>query len=185
MSLLTLIPTRYRWLVGGALALALLLGAISLGWVVQGWRLGQALAARDQSHAEAMARLHDAAARETQRAQNKRLALDQQLQASSQTQYRRLGDAEQKAARLRDRLATAELRLSVITTDTDTDATGADHHPQLPATTRAGRLVDGAPRADIDRAAAQRIVDITGRGDRAIIALGMCQAYVRAIGKTR
>lgn len=135
MSLLTLIPTRYRWLVGGALALALLLGAISLGWVVQGWRLGQALAARDQSHAEAMARLHDAAARETQRAQNKRLALEQQLQASSQTQYRRLGDAEQKAARLRDRLATAELRLSVITTDTG--ATGADHHPQLPATTRA------------------------------------------------
>lgn len=183
MSLLTLIPTRYRWLVGGALALALLLGAISLGWVVQGWRLGQALAARDQSHAEAMARLHDAAARETQRAQNKRLALEQQLQASSQTQYRRLGDAEQKAARLRDRLATAELRLSVITTDTG--ATGADHHPQLPATTRAGSLVDGAPRADIDRGAAQRIVDITGRGDRAIIALGMCQAYVRAIGETR
>ncbi len=183
MSLLTLIPTRYRWLVGCALALALLLGAISLGWVVQGWRQGQALAARDQSHAEAMARLHDAAARETQRAQNKRLALEQQLQASSQTQYRRLGDAEQKAARLRDRLATAELRLSVITADTG--ATGADHHPQLPATTHAGRLVDGAPRADIDRGAAQRIVAITGRGDRAIIALGMCQAYVRAIGETR
>lgn len=182
MSLLTLIPTRYRWLVGGALALALLLGAISLGWVVQGWRLGQALAARDQSHAEAMARLHDAAARETQRAQNKRLALEQQLQASSQTQYRRLGDAEQKAARLRDRLATAELRLSVITTDTG--ATGADHHPQLPTTTRAGRLVDGTRRADIDRAAAQRIVAITARGDRAIIALGMCQNYVRTLGET-
>ena len=183
MSLLTLIPTRYRWLVGGALALALLLGAISLGWVVQGWRLGQALAARDQSHAEAMARLHDAATRETRRAQNKRLALEQQLQASSQTHYRRLGDAEQKAARLRDRLATAELRLSVLTADTG--AAGADHHPKLPTTTRAGRLVDGAPRADIDRGAAQRIVDITGRGDRAIIALGMCQSYVRTINATR
>ncbi|MDD1510421.1 lysis protein [Pseudomonas sp. CNPSo 3701] len=182
MSLLTLIPARYRWLVGGALALALLLGAISLGWVVQGWRLGQALAARDQSHAEAMARLYDAAARETQRAQNKRLAFEQQLQAFSQTQYRRLTNAEQQAARLRDRLATAELRLSVFTAEPA--AADVDHHDQLPATTRAGRLVDGALRADIDRGAAQRIVDITGRGDRAIIALGTCQAYVRAISET-
>lgn len=179
MSLLTLIPARYRWLIGGGLALALLLGAISLGWVVQGWRLGQALAARDQAYAEAMARLHDATARETQRAQNKRLALEQQLQASSQTQYRRLSDAEQQAARLRDRLATAELRLSVLTAEPR--AADAGQHDQLPTTASAGRLVDGARRADIDRAAAQRIVAITGRGDRAIIALGMCQTYVRTI----
>ncbi len=182
MNLLTLIPVRYQWLIGGGLVLALLLGAVSLGWVVQGWRLGQALAARDQSHAEAMARLHDAAARETRRAQNKRLALEQQLQASSQIQYRRLTDAEQQAARLRDRLATAELRLSVLAAEPA--AADAGHHDQLPTTASAGRLVDGARRADIDRAAAQRIVAITGRGDRAIIALGMCQNYVRTLGET-
>jgi len=181
MSLLALIPARYRWLLGGGLILTLVLGGASLGWGVQGWRLGQALAERDQSHAATLARLHDSAARENRRVQEKRLVLEQKLQASSQTQYRRLGDAEQKTARLRDRLATAELRLSVLAGDPG--AAGAGHDDQLPATASAGRLVDGARRADIDRAAAQRIVDITGRGDRAIVALGMCQDYVRTLGE--
>lgn len=181
MSLLALIPARYRWLLGGGLILTLVLGGASLGWVVQGWRLGQLLAERDQTHAATLARLHDMAARETRRGQDKRLALEQQLQASSQTQHRRLNDAEQKTARLRDRLATAELRLSVLTSDSG--AAGAGHDDQLPATASAGRLVDGARRADIDRAAAQRIVDITQRGDRAIIALGMCQDYVQTISE--
>ncbi len=182
MSLLALIPARYRWLAGGGLVLTLVLGAASFGWVVQGWRLGQALAERDQAHAATLARLHHAAARETRRAQDKRLALEQRLQASSQTQYRRLGDAEQKAARLRDRLATAELRLSVLTAEPGADSAG--HDVQLPTAARTGRLVDGTGRADIDRGVAQRLVAITQRGDRAIVALGMCQDYVRTIGET-
>ena len=181
MSLLALIPARYRWLVTGGLIVALLLGAVSLGWVVQGWRLGEALAARDQAHADTLARLHDTAARDMRRAQDRRVTLEQQLHASSQTQHRRLTDAEEKTARLRDRLATAELRLSVLTAEpADADTY---QHAQLPLAAHAGRLVDGARRTDIDRAVAQRIVDITQRGDRAIIALGMCQEYVQTISE--
>lgn len=181
MSLLMLIPARYRWLLGGGLILTLLLGAASLGWAVQGWRLGERLAERDKTHAQTLGRIQSAAAREIQRGHDKRLLLEQQLQASSQTQYRKLTDAEDKAARLRDRLATAELRLSVLTAAPGTF--GAGHDAQLPATAAPGRLVDGARRADIDRAVAQRIVDITQRGDRAIIALGMCQDYVQTISE--
>lgn len=183
MSLLMLIPTRYRWLLGGGLILTLLLGAASLGWVVQGWRLGEQLAERDKTHAQALGRIQSAAALETQRGHDKRLLLEQQLQASSQTQHRKLTDAEDKAARLRDRLATAELRLSVLTAAPG--ATDSTHRAPVPGTPAPGRLVDGARRADIDRAAAQRIVAISQRGDRAIIALGMCQDYVRALGEPR
>ena len=39
MSLLALIPARYRWLLGGGLILTLVLGGASLGWVVQGLSL--------------------------------------------------------------------------------------------------------------------------------------------------
>lgn len=182
MSLLALIPARLRLPVAAGLALTLLFGAASLGWVVQGWRMGERLAERDKTHAQTLGRIQSAAALETQRAHDKRLMLEQQLQASSQTQYRKLTDAEDKAARLRDRLATAELRLSVLTAAPGT--TDSTHRAPVPGTIDPRRLVDGAERADIDRGAAQRIVGITGRGDRAIIALGMCQEYVQTIGET-
>ncbi|SHM66894.1 hypothetical protein [Phytopseudomonas punonensis] len=181
MSLLALIPARLRLPITAVLALTLLFGAASLGWVVQGWRMGESLAERDKTHAQTLGRIQSAAALETQRANDKRLMLEQQLQASSQIRYRKLTDAEDTAARLRDRLATAELRLSVLTaTSRNADA---GHDARLSTTTAAGRLVDGAERANIDRGAAQQIVAITGRGDRAIIALGMCQAYVQAISQ--
>ena len=183
MSLLALIPAHLRLPITAGLALTLLFGAASLGWVVQGWRMGERLAERDKAHAQTLGRIQSAAALEIQRADDKRRMLEQQLQASSQTEYRKLIDAEDKAARLRNRLVTAELRLSVLTAEPA--VAGTDQYAELPTAARAGRLVDGVRRADIDRAAAQRIVGITQRGDRAIIALGMCQRYVRTINATR
>ena len=46
-----------------------------------------------------------------------------------------------------------------------------------------GGLVHGAVRAELDRAHAQRIVAITDEGDRGLIALQACQAYVREVTK--
>ena len=190
MNGLPLIPRNYRVVVIGSLAVAALLSAAAVGWLVQGWRLGEELAdqgrelerqisVRDKRHADSLAVAQNAAIGEARLAQEKRLTLEHQLQASSQHQHRKLTDAEQIAARLRDRLATAELRLSVLLANPD--AAGAHHRGRLPAAAHAGCLVDGAGRADIDRGAAQLIVGIAERGDRAIIALGMCQAYVQAV----
>ncbi|MEG0637416.1 MAG: lysis system i-spanin subunit Rz, partial [Pseudomonas sp.] len=54
------------------------------------------------------------AATAQQAEQDKRLALEQRLAASEQTHYRALSDAQRDQDRLRDRLATADVRLSVL-----------------------------------------------------------------------
>ena len=108
--------------------------------------------------------------------QGKRLALEQWLAASDQAHYRALTDEKTKQARLRDRLATADLRLSVQLDATTT--TGCD---AVQTTTRTGSVVHGAHRAQLDRAHAQRIIGITGDGDQGLIALQACQAYVKKL----
>lgn len=136
------------------------------------------LGKRDDLHAAALAEIGRAAAAQQRRNQEQRLLLEQQLQASSQIEYRKLTDAEKTAARLRDRLATAELRLSILLAS---PAAGGGSGNGVPTPAGAGCLVDGAGRADIDPGAAQRIVGIANRGDRAIIALTACQAYVEKV----
>lgn len=48
-------------------------------------------------------------------------------------------------------------------------------------TTGTGGVVHRAVRAHLDRAHAQRIIAITDQGDRGLIALKACQAYVREV----
>ncbi len=132
-------------------------------------------------HAATLAEIGRAAAAQERRNQEQRLLLEQQLQASSETEYRKLTDAEKNAARLRDRLATAELRLSVLLASPGAAGAASGNGVSTPA--GPGCLVDGAGRADIDPGAAQRIVGIADRGDRAIIALTACQAWVEKVSK--
>ena len=108
--------------------------------------------------------------------QTKRFALEQWQAASDQAHYRVLTDAKTNQARLRDRLATADLRLSVLL---DTTATNGSDGMQTATAT--GCVVHGATRARLDPAHAQRIIGITGDGDQGLIALRACQAYVREI----
>lgn len=137
------------------------------------------LGARDKLHTGTLAEIGRVAAGQLQREQEKRLLLERDLQVSSQTEYRKLTNAEQAAARLRDRLATTELRLSVLLATPG--ASGTASRSGVPTPAGAGCLVDGTGRADIDPGAAQRIIGIADRGDRAIIALTACQAYARKV----
>lgn len=111
------------------------------------------------------------------KAQAKRQALEARLQAINETHYQELTDAQQTQARLRDRLATADLRLSVLLATPAAAAGGGG----VPATAGTGGVVHAAGRAQLDPAHAQRIVAIVGDGDEGLIALQACQAYVRAI----
>ena len=162
------------WKLIGALALVLI-GAGS-AWQFQDWRYGKQLAEQSQQHAETLNQLTQAEATAQQAEQDKRLALEQRLAASEQTHFRKMTDAQRDQDRLRDRLATADLRLSVLI-----DAGDAAQGCGVPATAGPGGVDYAAVRARLDPAHAQRIIAITDAGDRGLIALQACQAYVRAL----
>ena len=157
-------------------ALALVLIGFGSAWQFQDWRYGKQLAEQSQQHAETLNQLTQAAAIAQQAEQDKRLALEQQLAASEQTHFRKMTDAQRDQDRLRDRLATSDLRLSVLL-----DATDAAKGCGVPAATGPGGVDHAAVRARLDPAHAQRIIAITAEGDRGLIALQACQAYIRTL----
>ncbi|MGY2170542.1 lysis protein, partial [Pseudomonas gingeri] len=156
MRLFELIPAPYR-LVAFVVLLALAAGvSAALSWQVQSWRYGLQLEQQARLQADVLNEQSRASAALQRAEQDKRLALEQRLQASDQTHSKELNDVQQNQARLRDRLATADLRLSVLLDSTDPAAGCA-----VPATATAGSVVHAAPRARLDPAHAQRIIAIT------------------------
>ena len=119
--------------------------------------------------------LPNAAAAPARAEQDKRLAIEQQLAMQDEQHTKELFDAQRNQARLRDSLATADVRLSVLIEDS---ASGCNLPTPPPVTIG---VVHAARRAQLDPAYAQRIFAITDDGDNAVIALRACQAYVRAI----
>ena len=166
-------PANLKLLIAGV-AVALIL-AISATWKVQDWRYGGRLAEQTNAHLSDLAKIGSAAADQVQVEQGKRLALEQRLSTNDQTHHKELSDAQTNQARLRDRLATADVRLSVLLAE-DSTSCGA-----VPATSGASGVVHGRARAQLDPAHAQRIIGITDAGDRGLIALAACQAYVREL----
>ncbi|MEX5623552.1 lysis system i-spanin subunit Rz, partial [Pseudomonas syringae] len=137
----------------------------------------------DKDRAYGREREEAAAAALDQLAEQKaqRQALEVRLQVQGKTHWQEKNDAQTTQARLRDRLATADLRLSVLVDAGAFAEPGCDGGVRETAGT--GSLVHGAVRAQLDRAHAQRIVAITDDGDRGLIALQACQAYVREVTK--
>lgn len=161
------------WRLVGAVTLALIawVGA----WQVQDWRYGKQLAEQDRLHTDTLNQLTMASATAQQAEQDKRLVLEQRLTASDKTHTEKMTNAQKNQALLRDRLATSDLRLSVLL-----DAGTAGGY-SVPATAGAGGVDHATVRAELDPAHAQRIVAITGEGDRGLIALQACQAYIRTL----
>ncbi|MFJ2684082.1 lysis system i-spanin subunit Rz [Pseudomonas sp. NPDC087342] len=149
-----------------------------LAWQIQDWRYGRQFAEQAKLQAETLNQLTQAAATQQQAEQDKRQALEQRLSASEQSHYRALSDAQRDQGRLRDRLATADVRLSVLLDANDVAATCA-----MPAASGTGGVDHGASRARLDPAHAQRIIAITDAGDSGLIALQACQAYIRALAR--
>jgi len=164
------------------LGLLLLLLLLTAGgtWQAQDWRYGQQLAEQAGLHQDDLTALRNAAADQVRTEQDRRLALEQRLVATDQSHYLELSHEQTLQARLRDRLATADLRLSVLIAAPVAPGGGA-----VSAATGAGGVVHAAARADLDPAAAQRIVAIAGDGDAGLIALAACQAYAREVSTTR
>ncbi|KHK61461.1 lysis system i-spanin subunit Rz [Pseudomonas frederiksbergensis] len=157
--------------------MALALAGFGSAWQFQDWRYGRQLAEQARLHGETLNRLAMAGANAQKAEQDKRLALEQRLAASEKTHFEKMTNAQKDQARLRDRLATADLRLSVLI---DADSAGSC---DVPKATGAGGVDHAAVRARLDPAHAQRIIAITDTGDRGLIALQACQAYVKALAQ--
>lgn len=157
-----------------AVCIGLMLLSAAVAWQAQGWRLGRQLAEQEQvlvqqrlDQAEA---LHGMLLAEREQRQG----LEQRLHDSETEHFQELTDAQHTQARLRDRLATADLRLSVLV-ERDTACA------PVPAAAGAASVDHGPVRARLDPAHARRIIAITDDGDRGLIALRACQAYIRAL----
>ncbi|MFL1501651.1 lysis system i-spanin subunit Rz [Pseudomonas sp. S191] len=168
---------------GQILAAILLAVVIGFGgaWQVQDWRLGKQLAEQlteqGAAHQKALDAITGEAWRQQTAEQDKRFATERQLATQDQQHTKELSDAQRNQALLRDRLATADVRLSVLLADDP--ASGCN----VPTAAGAVGVVHAARRAQLDPAHAQRILAITGDGDSAVIALRACQAYVRAVAR--
>ena len=169
-----------KW--GGALLLmlGLMVGSAWAAWTWQANGYEKKLAKQEAAHQTTLTHLANANSALIIAEQAKRLALEQWLAASDQAHYRVLTDAKTTQTRLRDRLATADLRLSVLL-----DATAATDSDGMQASTVPGGVVHGTARAQLDRAHAQRIIGITGDGDQGLIALQACQAYAKEVSRTK
>ncbi|VVP33390.1 lysis protein [Pseudomonas fluorescens] len=169
-----LIPAPYRLLAKSVLMVVLVGGSAAITWQVQDWRYGNQLAEQGRLHTETLNQITLASVAQQRAERDKRLALEQRLATSEQTHYRVLSDVLRDQGRLRDRLATADLRLSVLL-----DASTGNG--SVSATTATGCVVHGPTRAQLDPAHAQRIIGITDAGDQGLIALAACQAYAKEV----
>nr|WP_256668909.1 lysis system i-spanin subunit Rz [Pseudomonas sp. C2B4] len=155
--------------------MVLVLVSAGSAWRVQDWRYGQQLAEQAGLYQADLNVISNAAAAQVRSDQAARLALEQRLSISDQTHYKELSDAQTNQARLRDRLATADLRLSVLFVE------GSAGNCSMSADPGAGGVVHGGTRAQLDPAHAQRIIGITAAGDKGLIALAACQTYIKEI----
>jgi len=162
----------------GLVVLILVFMAVAAGltWQVQGWRMGKKLEEQAGVHKDDLAAISNAAAAQVRTEQDKRLALQQKLSGQDQQHIKELSDAHRNQARLRDQLATTDVRLSVLLKD---PASGCN----VPAAPGTVGVVHAARRAQLEPAHAQRIIGITDDGDQGLIALRACQAYVREIAR--
>jgi hypothetical protein len=176
MRLLDLIPAQFRIAAFGVLLLMVAAGSAALAWTAQDWRYGRVLDRQARLQADTLSDISQASAEVQRTEQDKRLALELRLQNKDETHYKVLTDEQTKQARLRDRLATTELRLSVVLAATETAGSCS-----MPTTTATGRMVHGTTRAQLDPAHAQRIIGVTDTGDRGLIALRACQAYAKEV----
>ncbi|MCP2054332.1 UNVERIFIED_ORG: vacuolar-type H+-ATPase catalytic subunit A/Vma1 [Pseudomonas fluorescens] len=180
MRLVDLIPAQFRIAALGVLLVTVAAGSAALAWTAQGWRYGRELELQARLQADSLKELTQASDALLRTEQDRRLALEQRLQKKDESHYKELSDEKTKQARIRDRLATADLRLSVVLAASETTGSCS-----MPTTTATGRVVHGTTRAKLDPAHAQRIVGITDAGDQGLTALRACQAYAKEVSGLR
>ena len=161
------------------LVLGLMLLSAAGAWQAQTWRYEKRLSDQARNYQADLNALSLAANGQLRSEQTQRFELEQRQSGLEQRYYRDLSNAQKNQARLRDRLATADVRLSALL-----DTKNAARCGSMPTDPAAGSVVHGAQRAQLDPAHAQRIIGITDDGDQGLIALAACQAYITQLTAT-
>lgn len=150
------------------------IAAFVMAWSFQGLRYNSKISSIKAAHAEYVASVATAAADAVQAhaAEAQRQARAVATIDHKYTQELTLAQAE--SDRLRAAVRSGEQRLYINTTR---PACGSG----LPGTTTATGMDHATSRSQLDPAAAERIIALTDKGDRAIRQLTACQAYVQQI----
>ncbi|MGZ0785884.1 lysis system i-spanin subunit Rz [Pseudomonas saponiphila] len=163
--------------------LALVLGFALCGWLAWTWQAnayGKDLAEQADAYSRDCGQAAAAVINWQEIQQAARRALEDRRQANDDIHYKELRDAQTDQARLCDRLATADVRLSVVLVSTE-PTSGCS----VPTTTATGRVVHGPARAQLDRKHTQRVIRITDAGDQGLIALRACQVYAKEVSSVK
>lgn len=151
------------------LVLAFMVGlAVASG--LQELRLSASLNHQKAIHAEYVASVAEAATAAVTAHANE---ADRMHEANSELDYKytqELANAKAESDKLRDAVLAGERRLYI---NTKTPACSGG----VPSTTSTTSLDDGANRAELDPATANRIISLTDAGDEAIRKLTSCQLY--------
>lgn len=142
---------------------AILIVVFIAGWIINGWRLDLQFTEYREQQAQLLAEARKQAAHKVSRLQIELAELDQR-------HTRSLKDAQSDNERLRADIRNGERRLSVRATC-----------PAMSADSSASRVDDGASRAEVDPATAERVVRVANDGDDAIRQLTALQNYVRDV----
>ena len=156
------------------LILAAAIAAFVLAWSFQELRYNSQISSIKAAHAEYVASVATAAADAVQAH-----AAEAQRQAKAVATIdhkytQELANAQAESDRLRAAVRSGEQRLYI---NTNGSACGSG----LSGTATTASMDHAASRSQLDPAAAERIIALTDKGDRAIRQLTACQAYIKSL----
>lgn len=153
---------------------AALAAAAGGGYWAGGLSAKAALADAKAEHSKAIAAISAKAAAAAEAALKEQTAQAKEIERLQANYLEKENHARREIADLNTAITNGALRLQIATRTTcNTDG--------LPAADSAAGGANATARADIDPAAAKRIISITADGDEAIRQLGQLQAYVREV----
>ncbi len=159
----------YALIGGGGLLVGLLVGSFITAAIADA-----ELATVKAGHAEQLQQIATERDAQARRAMQAAIDAEAVVAKIDQTNYEDLRRAQAEIESLRAAVRAGDRRLSI-------KATCPAGRASVPETTGTAGVGDGAGRADIDPGAAERIVALTERGDRAIRQLAACQEYARTV----
>lgn len=150
--------------------------AAAAGALVNGWRWEAKLATANQVHADTLAEIDRATARQLQAQLELQAGLQRRLELTEQQHYQELAHAQENTDRLRADLAGDRQRL-LVKVRSPASCGG------VPAASGAAGMDDGAQYAELHPATAADLAALTGDADRCAVKLQGLQAWARELGR--
>jgi len=149
--------------------------AAAAGAMVNGWRWEAKLATANQVHADTLAEIDRATARQLQTQHEQQADLQRRLELTEQQHYQELAHAQENTDRLRADLAADRQRL-LVKVRSPASCGG------VPTASGASGVDDGAQYAELHPATAADLAALAGDADRCAVRLKGLQAWVIELG---